>query len=69
MAVYRLNDPESWLPTFARGKGLSCSLIRIRRKDGATVEIPLDGNHETSEVTDQRSIRHLDADPRFTKVS
>lgn len=68
MSHYRINDPESWLPLWARGKGLTVSVIRLHRKDGVVEEMTLDVNDETSEITDERCIRHLDADERFTKL-
>jgi hypothetical protein len=69
MAVYQLNTEDTWLPTFARGKGLACTKIRVRKSDGTTEEIVLAGNKQTGEITDPRVIRHMDSDPRFTRVS
>ena len=68
MSRYARNDPETWLPAWARGKGLDIQVVRIHCKDGSVEEFALDANHETGEITDERCERHLDADPRFTKL-
>ena len=68
MARYRCDNPEDWLPAWAKGKGLSVSVIRLKPVDGSVVEVTLDVNDETGEIGDPRCIRHLDADPRFTKL-
>jgi hypothetical protein len=73
MATYRLKDPEKWLPGFARGKKLEVAEIRLRLKTGKKfrVRVPKgsgSGGHEFS-TSDPRTIRLLDADPRFERVA
>lgn len=71
MATFRMNDPEDWLPAFARGKGLSRpTKIRLHHKDGGRGEytIPASPANPDITVTDERAIRHLRADPRFTEI-
>ena len=68
MAVFELNADDTWLPQFARGKGLSTPKIRVTRKNGQRTEYTIPGNRQIT-VTDAREIRHLDIDPRFTRIS
>jgi hypothetical protein len=69
MAQYELKDEEQWLPTFAKGKGRKCSKIRVPKKDGSWDEFHISVGHRTVTVTDDRSIRVLDADPKFTRIA
>ena len=69
MAVFRIEDPETWLPTFARGKSIEPSKVRLHHKDGSRSEHPVSGNPKQITTTDERAIRHLQADPRFTQIS
>lgn len=73
MAVFRLKDPEEWLPKFSKGKAVPARKIVLHKGDGTrfTINVPSakkNGGYEF-EVTDERVIRHLTADPRFVRVS
>jgi len=70
MAVFALNDEETWLPGFSKGKSLKASFVRLHHQTGEKVKyaIPTAGDRHIT-VTDKRAIRHLDADPRFTRIS
>lgn len=70
MAMFEINDEDTWLPTFAQGKGLKAEKVRLHLKDGTRVEVTIPPSGDRSfEVTDERAIRHLEADPRYTRVS
>lgn len=68
MSHYKHNDPETWLPNWARGKGLTVQVVRLKSKDGSVTEVVPDEADEIGDVADERCQRHLDADPRFTKL-
>lgn len=71
MAVFRMSDEEEWLPGFARGRTLRGHTVRLHHKDGSRVDyaIPAPPANRDITVTDERAIRHLEADPRWTRIS
>jgi hypothetical protein len=64
-------DEEDWLPNFSKGNGLRAQHIRLHHKDGSRQQyvIPAPPSDRDITVTDERAIRHLEADPRFTRIS
>lgn len=70
MAVFELNDEETWLPAFARGMGLKIEKIRVNHSTLGRQElvIPAAPALPRVTVTDERAIRHLRADARFTEI-
>jgi len=56
---------DSLLPQWLRGRGIVPSKVRIHLKDGTKLELD---PTQPFEVEDERTIRHLDADPRFDKL-
>lgn len=72
MAKFQLKNPETFLPIAARGKGLKVRAVRTRGKQQDTEhpvpQGPGNGQGHIITVTDEREIRHLRADPRFTEV-
>jgi hypothetical protein len=72
MAVYRLKDPETWLPTWAQGKNLPCTQLKLKPRDGdpIIIDVPVEYQHGGYEytTTDESLIRQLDVDPRFEKL-
>jgi hypothetical protein len=71
MAVFEMADEEEWLPGFAVGNGLRAQHIRLHHKDGSRQQyvIPAAPADRRITVTDERAVRHMEADPRFTRVS
>lgn len=70
MATFRLNDPETWLPGFARGNSIAATKLRVHHHDGSRVEHAIaPGPDPQITTTDARAIRHLQADPRFAQIS
>lgn len=81
MAVYELTTDEAVLfsgaASFAQGRTkdgesllhhTNIVAIRTKRKDGGFDEHAIGADRRIT-VTDERAIRHLDADPRFTRIS
>lgn len=77
MAVFELTNDETVLfagaAKFARGKNLHAQgnirAIRTKHKDGSTKEYTVDAQRRfTVPDTDERALRHLRADPRFTEI-
>lgn len=69
MATFRLNDPETWLPSFARGNGLTPTKVRLHLKDGTREGVLLTPPNYELTTTDPRAIRHLENSPRYTRVA
>ena len=69
MAVFQLNDEETWLPAFAKGRGIKAKHVRVHNKNGTRTKHLLHPVTRQVEVTDERAIRHLDADPKYTRIS
>lgn len=67
MATFRIKNPEEWLPTFALGLGCQVNKVRLRLKDGSTLEV-IPNEQKEFTTDDQRAVRHLTADPRFIAV-
>jgi hypothetical protein len=77
MAVFELTNDETTLfngaAKFARGKNLhahtNVTAIRTRHKDGTTDEFTIGADRRiTVPDTNERALRHLRADPRFTEI-
>jgi hypothetical protein len=81
MAVFEITTDENLLFTgaakFARGTmkdgeaishHANITAVRTKRKDGGSDEHVIGADRRVT-VTDERAIRHLDADPRFTRIS
>lgn len=64
-------DEETWLPGFARGNSVKAQHVRLHHKDGSRQQyvIPAAPANRDITVTDERAIRHLGVDPRFTRIS
>ena len=69
---FRLKDPETGLPTWARGKNLPVKAIRFKGTKHTVDAVNAHGGHEI-EIDDadkigKKHVRHMDADPRFERV-
>lgn len=78
MAVFELTNDENVLfnhaAKFARGRSLhmqsNIQSVRTRHKDGSTSTYAVDAQRRfTVPDSDERAIRHLEADPRFSRIS
>lgn len=63
---HKLLNPEAWLPTWARGRGLSVQKVRVHKQAGQRAEVTIDVNGEF-DCADERSCRQLTIDPRFSR--
>jgi hypothetical protein len=77
MAVFELTNDETVLfagaAKFARGKNLhmhtNIQAIRTKRKDGGVDEFTIGADRRiTVPDSNERALRHLRADPRFTEI-
>jgi hypothetical protein len=77
MAIFELTNDENVLfdhaAKFARGKNLhahtNVQAIRTKHKDGTTDEFTIGADRRiTVPDTNERALRHLRADPRFTEI-
>lgn len=70
MPTYRMKDKDSILPGWlkrARTKEpVTITAVRIKFRDGGSMLVDPNGPFT---VTEERAVRHLDADPRFEKIS
>lgn len=68
MAVFRMKDPETWLPLWSRGKNLPALKAKV---NGVEYDIPPAQQHGGFEVTvtGETEIRRMAADPRWTQIS
>lgn len=69
---FRLKDPETWLPTWARGKNLPVKAIRFKGAEYTVSAANAHGGHilevEDAGKIGKKHVRHMDADPRFERV-
>lgn len=69
---YRMKDPETWLPKWARGNNLPVLKMRFHGVEHTIPPANANGGYEfemdDSTPLGQRHIRHMDGDPRFERV-
>jgi len=79
VAVFRIAHETSHLPRIARQAGdalgagrqapATSTGVRCSHTDGTRHEYQFDPVTREFTVRDERAIRHLDVDPRFTRIS
>lgn len=74
MARYKTIDQETWLPDWAREHNIPATGIKLRHKNGTSTVIPIPEEYQHGggfefETLDSQTIRTLDADPRFERIS